>query len=253
MSFLLVKIGRSTANDIQINDERVGDKHIEIFRDVEGNVYLTDLQTENGTFVNDVAIDEAVQLQEKDTVKIANAFLFDWKSVLSKADENSFSVGTDASNKIRLNDSGIDPFHVQLYKDFKGNVFAHDLKSSHGTFINGHKIQGVALIKKGDRLKLGTTHYNWEDLFLFGRLTKVNVEQKKEAKIEEPVKEVTLPKLEVTENQKTSPKENNSRSTTLSDNTTPEKEEKPKMERWKKIAIIVVIDIILLVWLSSIL
>jgi pSer/pThr/pTyr-binding forkhead associated (FHA) protein len=256
MSFLLVKVGRSTVNDIQINDERINEKHLEIFRDVEGNVYLTDLNSEQGTFVNDVKITEAVQLFDNDTVKIANIFLFDWKGVLAKADSTSFSIGTAPSNKIRLTDSQIDPFHVQLYKDFKGNVFVNDLKSLYGTFINGHKIQGVALIQKGDRLKLGSNQYNWEDLFLIGRLTKIQDEKPTTSSVEKiEVPKVSSPEKPRTQSSST-PKNDFQHSNEIKRNAQPddfETQESAKMNKWVKVGIIIAIDIVLLIWLSFIL
>lgn len=251
MSFLLIKVGRSDINDIQINDERVDEKHLEIFRDVEGNVYLTDLNSKQGTFVNDNRISESVQLQNGDNIKIANAFMFDWKAVLAKADENSFSIGTDVKNKIRLAETDLDPLHIQLYKDFKGNIFVHDLKSINGTFINGHRIQGVALIKKGDRLKLGKTHYNWEDLFVTGRLMKVEEKANSQA---QPIEVVSEPIASRTENTQTEevPQSTSQRAEKVERQETEQVEAKPSMSKWMKIGIVIIIDVILLLWLSMI-
>lgn len=243
MSFLLIKVGRDHSNDVQIEDERVNSQHLEIFRDVEGNIYLTDLGSENGTFVNDERITDAVQLTENDEVKIANAFAFDWKGLIEKADGNSFSIGSDATNRIRVMEDGVDAFHLQLFKDFKGNIFANDLKSVNGTFINGHKIQGVALLKKDDRLKLGKHQYDWEQLFLTGRFTKVDVKE-----MPQPVLKKPQPTLAPVETPPTSPSTKEaSIATSTSGNG------KKDWSGWIKLAVIIAIDIALLLWLNSIL
>lgn len=148
MSFLLIKVGRDNTNDIQVDDERVSEKHLELFRDVEMNVYLTDLNSKHGTYVNQTKIDDAVLLQKGDEVKLANSLNLDWEGIIQKASESSFTVGSNIANRIQLEGSSIDDFHLILYKDLKGITFVNDLKSVNGTFINGHRIQGIALLQK---------------------------------------------------------------------------------------------------------
>ncbi len=236
MSFLLIKVGKSPLNDVCIDDKRVSDFHLELFRDVEGNIYLTDLKSEHGTYVNDKRMDDAIQLAIRDEVKVANAFALNWQAIIQKADENSFTIGSDKDNKIHLDEA--DPFHLQIFKDFKGNIFANDLNSAHGTFINGHKIQEVAVLKAGDRLKIGKNQYDWEQLFVNQTLPLI-----------EP-KETPKPQIEPTKSQSTTTKEQTEKPK-IEPFETPT--QKPKNTRWKKIIIILVIDIILLAWLMAIL
>jgi len=173
MSFLLIKVGRSQENDIVIDDARVDAQHLEIFVDVENNVYLTDLNTQNGTFVNDKRIKDAVQLFENDEVKVANAFRLNWKNLVEKGKRNSYSVGSGTENRIVLSDAYVDKKHLQIYRDFKGNVFITDLKSTNGTFINDRRVDDVALLQKEDRLRIGRNEYNWQALFETGSLRKI--------------------------------------------------------------------------------
>jgi|GEM_PF-6775151 len=242
MSFLLIKVGRDQSNDILIDDERVNAQHLEIFVDVEGNVYLTDLNSLHGTFVNDQQIEGAVELHENDVVKISNAFALNWKDLIRQAKKNSFSIGFDPGNRISLQDASVDAFHLQLFKDFKGNVFANDLKSVNGTFINGHRVQGVALLKSGDRLKLGKNTYDWQELFISGTFPKQEAEERKPV-AEQPVKESKIsqkPQEEIKQEKIQSPTEKAT------------KQPLSKKKKWLAVLLILVIDALLIAWLSSI-
>jgi len=69
MSFVLVKVGRAKDNDIVLTHASVSRYHCELFYDAEGNVFLTDKNSSNGTFVNGKRIFGSVQLEPNDIVK----------------------------------------------------------------------------------------------------------------------------------------------------------------------------------------
>jgi hypothetical protein len=69
MSFVLVKVGRAKDNDIVLTHASVSRYHCELFYDAEGNVFLTDKNSANGTFVNGRRIFGSVQLEPNDIVK----------------------------------------------------------------------------------------------------------------------------------------------------------------------------------------
>ena len=62
MSFKVVKVGRAKDNDIVLVHASVSRYHCEFFYDAEGNVFLTDKNSENGTFVNGLRISDSVKL-----------------------------------------------------------------------------------------------------------------------------------------------------------------------------------------------
>ena len=69
----LIKIGTSNKNDIVIDgDNTVSRQHLQIFIDDESNVFVTDLNSMNGTFVNGEIIKEPVLLKPYDILKIGN-------------------------------------------------------------------------------------------------------------------------------------------------------------------------------------
>jgi pSer/pThr/pTyr-binding forkhead associated (FHA) protein len=80
MSFKLIKVGRAADNDIVLNHSSVSRYHCEFFYDTDGNVFLTDKGSANGTFVNGRRISGSVQLQSNDIVKPGLDNPLRWKS-----------------------------------------------------------------------------------------------------------------------------------------------------------------------------
>ena len=79
---LLLKIGKALDNDVVLNIPFISDYHLEIFRDVEGNVFMTDLNSINGTFVNGNKLNGFVMLVPKDEVFLGSGFRFQWEQLL---------------------------------------------------------------------------------------------------------------------------------------------------------------------------
>jgi len=78
----IIKIGKASSNDIVINgDNTVSRVHIQMFIDDEANVFVTDLNSMNGTFVNGIKISESVKLNTYDILRIGNS-LVNWKEYL---------------------------------------------------------------------------------------------------------------------------------------------------------------------------
>ena len=79
----IIKIGKSANNDIVIEgDNTVSRVHIQMFIDDEANVFVTDLNSMNGTFVNGVKINDPVKLNTYDILRVGNS-LVNWKEYLS--------------------------------------------------------------------------------------------------------------------------------------------------------------------------
>lgn len=76
-------------------------------------------------------------------------------------------IGKSLSNEIVIEDSGIDPYHLELFCDEYHNVFITDLKSINGTFVNDKVLDGFKLLVAGDKVRLGKTYlFDWENLIL---------------------------------------------------------------------------------------
>lgn len=93
MSHKLIKVGRDSSNDIVISDSSVSRFHLELFYDEEGNVFLTDLNSTNGTFVNGNRVKGSIKLQTYDIVKLGKSDPLKWneyKSIPKKVEKEEF-------------------------------------------------------------------------------------------------------------------------------------------------------------------
>lgn len=69
-------LGRHSDNDIFIKDPFISKRHFQIVED-EGEFYLEDLNSANGTFLNNERIQDVVKLHNGDNIRIGNIeFLF---------------------------------------------------------------------------------------------------------------------------------------------------------------------------------
>lgn len=80
MSYKKIKIGRSKDNDIVLEHSSVSRFHLELFYDDLGNVFLTDLNSSNGTFINGRRIVGSVQLKSNDIVKAGLSDPIPWRN-----------------------------------------------------------------------------------------------------------------------------------------------------------------------------
>jgi len=76
-----IKIGKAPTNDIVINDKTVSREHLVVFIDDDKNVFITDLGSTNGTYVNGVRIEESVKLETLDVLRVGNS-LVEWPKFL---------------------------------------------------------------------------------------------------------------------------------------------------------------------------
>ena len=78
-----IKIGRSSSNDVVINDPVVSSSHAIITVSDIGEVSIEDQNSKNGTFVNGTRIKNAA-LSSSSTVLLGNHSI-DWKQIVQTA------------------------------------------------------------------------------------------------------------------------------------------------------------------------
>lgn len=74
-----LRIGASSKNDIVINDNDIDLFHIELFSDVDGNVFITDLDTKSGTFINGKRLKGYTLLSIGDSLVLGDSHEFKWQ------------------------------------------------------------------------------------------------------------------------------------------------------------------------------
>lgn len=70
-------------------------------------------------------------------------------------DDETATIGRDASNKIRLRDAEVSRRHAEIRRDVDGRTLV-DLESSNGVYVNGRRIKTRRLLN-GDQIQIGKT------------------------------------------------------------------------------------------------
>lgn len=98
----IVTIGRSSSNDVNINDSLVSRSHCQIIQDDYGNFKLIDTNSRNGIYVNGVKQRHSeIRLSPSDVVRIGNTTL-PWQSYFNNVGGTNYDGGrTVAGNSNR--------------------------------------------------------------------------------------------------------------------------------------------------------
>lgn len=81
-------------------------------------------------------------------------------------DNNRIIIGRSVDAHIVLTDHTVSKRHAALIIDSNGNLLFEDLGSTNGSFVNGKQVTGVTDLKMGDKIRLGSFNFNWEDYIL---------------------------------------------------------------------------------------
>ena len=92
-----IRIGRLATNQVVINDPAIGDVHLELFADGEGNVFITDMGAAQGTSINGKRLKGYAQLMKGDDVILGGKFRFNWEKYRIK---NNPTSTTDKDNPV---------------------------------------------------------------------------------------------------------------------------------------------------------
>ena len=172
-----IKIGRSSSNDYTLTSPAVSQQHAILTIYDDGRASIKDLNSTNGTFVNGKKIVVETFIRQGDSIMLGNV-PFDWTKAAASAGNvggrTRVSVGgglggmtvgraTDNSNVMSYPD--VSSHHARLSVGPDGNVVISDLNSTNGTFVNGARITGSAVLKRGDRVMLANKYpLQWEHL-----------------------------------------------------------------------------------------
>ena len=99
MNKLHLKIGTFSNNELVVDEAGIDPHHLELFCDEYGNVFITDLKSTNGTFVNDKALDGFKLLVAGDKVRLGKTYFFDWENLILSSNSVAKQVDVVASVK----------------------------------------------------------------------------------------------------------------------------------------------------------
>lgn len=97
MKKLHLKIGTFLNNELVIDEAGIDPHHLELFCDEYGNVFITDLKSTNGTFVNDKSLDGFKLLVAGDKVRLGKTYFFDWENLILSSNSVAKQVDIVAS------------------------------------------------------------------------------------------------------------------------------------------------------------
>lgn len=142
----LISIGSSSSCNIHLSSEYVSSYHAELVLMDNGDIYLIDCASRNGTFLNGKRIEpnKEVSVRRGDKIEFDDVLL-NWSNVPNipildpSVVKNVQGVGKSARNKIRLTGDKVSRYHATIKQMKDGKWFIQD-HSKNGTFVNGQKI-----------------------------------------------------------------------------------------------------------------
>ncbi|MCQ2181977.1 MAG: FHA domain-containing protein [Bacteroidales bacterium] len=160
----LISIGKSTSCTVCIPNDFVSSYHAEILLLDNGDIFLTDCNSKNGTFLNGkrIASNVEVPVRRGDRIEFDNVAL-NWSSIpqIPLPDPSTvkglYGIGKSQRNRYNLSGESVSRYHATFKEMKNGKWFIQD-HSKNGTFINGNRIpanQDVQ-IKPSDSIVCGS-------------------------------------------------------------------------------------------------
>jgi pSer/pThr/pTyr-binding forkhead associated (FHA) protein len=121
-----LRIGSSPKNEIVVQNSSVDSFHLELFSDTEGNVFITDLDTTSGTFVNGKRLKGYTLLDSGDEVQLGDSYLLKWEQyklvVPKKVSSSEKNTGSLYTNSTKTNSSNSSKSKAIPKKVSKSNI-----------------------------------------------------------------------------------------------------------------------------------
>lgn len=161
-----ITIGRTPDNDIAINESKVSRNHAVIMR-ISDNVFLIeDLNSSNGTFVNNRRVKRKI-ITKNDNLVIGSKTI-DLNTLspkkITKTETKTqkiksvYKIGRDINNDIVINHKSVSRVHAILKVISTTEFEITDNNSSFGISINQKKVQ-KSKFSTNDTLNLGNFHF----------------------------------------------------------------------------------------------
>jgi ABC transport system ATP-binding/permease protein len=176
-----VVIGRDETSQIRLQKSVISKQHAQLIFDANSDLFVIDLGSSNGTFLNDRRLEKGVPYQVRSTDKLRFSGQQGVTLVFNPDDyikeENStnnqkenitntnilekfkskkiITVGRSEDNDVVLNHSSISRRHATIEKKSDNEFEIVDQNSTNGTYINGKRLVGSLKISKTDTIIIG--------------------------------------------------------------------------------------------------
>jgi pSer/pThr/pTyr-binding forkhead associated (FHA) protein/S1-C subfamily serine protease len=173
----VLKIGRSSSNNIVVKDPTVSSQHANLTISDTGEIKIKDLNSKNGTFVNGKRIFQETLITAKDIIKVGSSTV-DWQKHLNAPKpvrqfpvidgagiKQRKTIGRNSGNDIVVAYNDVSGSHAELLEKSNGDIVIADSGSTNGTYVNGHKIS-MHILKPGDTVMLAKKYpFDWINVF----------------------------------------------------------------------------------------
>ncbi len=182
-----IRIGKHSSNDYVVNEDTVSRYHAQLTVTDSGEVFIKDLGSTNGTYVDGKRVNADTKLLAGNVVRLGNKVI-NWQEISQKQSNatkisaqpafastmGQYLVGRDEKCQIRFSQAEVSSRHAMLDKNAKGTPQITDLGSTNGTFVNGQRIFSATELKKGDVVLLANKYsLNWEQYIPAGSSKKI--------------------------------------------------------------------------------
>jgi ABC-type multidrug transport system ATPase subunit/pSer/pThr/pTyr-binding forkhead associated (FHA) protein len=181
-----VVIGRSPSSQICLNNNVVSSQHAQLIFDANGNLHIIDLNSSNGTYINNRRIEPGVPYQVRSTDKLhfsgsAGVELvfnpdsyemakvqrstsakntgdknFSTTNILEKFNgKRLLTVGRNPDCDVYLGHDSISRNHATIEKKGPNEFIITDLGSLNGTYVNGRRVNGNMRVSQNDTIIIG--------------------------------------------------------------------------------------------------
>jgi pSer/pThr/pTyr-binding forkhead associated (FHA) protein len=146
-------IGSGTVCDVVVDSPLASSRHCELTQAAEW-LWLKDLGSTNGTYVNGQRIAAPIRLTAGDSITLGRTVSFPWPPELT----TSIWIGRLSDNDIVLDDPRVSGHHARLVVVVGFQTLIEDLGSSNGTFLNSpdRRVIAPTPITESDTLYFGT-------------------------------------------------------------------------------------------------
>lgn len=89
-----ISVGRSSLNDIVISEKEISSFHCNFLLEPDGSLFIFDLDSTNGVFVNGVKVMVKTRIMPHDTIKLGG-YSFDWQKAILVEPGSTLQTGPD--------------------------------------------------------------------------------------------------------------------------------------------------------------